>query len=225
VLELLRRLVKEMKVWDPNYWFDGKKLYFSRNPKRSNAHKKYAFTVLEDNSGVFSKLPAQHPKRPAELPTLNEVVKIAANGFPMDPPDNFKFKGKCAAGSIRSRKRRARAETTRSRKRAMLNNDDDVHIATTAVVQEAHASCAIPKFIDPLTHSKIKTPAISPYGHVCEYETWTKVLRTPGAKNICPFTRKPLTRRQLVKLSPENFKQFQGKIINQENALREWNQL
>jgi len=190
---------------------------------------KYAFTVLEDNSGVFNKLPAQHPKRPARLPTLGEVVKIASKGFPMDPPDNFKLKGKRAAGSIRSRKRRAPAESTRSRKRTTvstdLSNDDDVYIASTVAVQEAHASGAIPKFIDPVTHSTIKTPAISPYGHVCEYETWTKVLRTPGAKNICPFTRKPLTRRQLIKLSPENFKQLQGKIINQENAIREWNEL
>jgi len=224
-----RRLVKALKVWDPSYWCDGKKMYFNRNPKWSDNHMRYAFTVLEDNSGVFSKLPAQHPKRPAGLPTLDEILKIAANGFPTDPPDNFKLKGKKAGGSIKSRKRKAPAETTRSRKKATvptnLNIDDDAYIATKVVVQEAHASDAIPKFIDPVTHSKIKTPAISPYGHVCEYETWTKILRTPGAKNICPFTRKPLTRRQLVKLSPENFEQFHGKIINQDNAIREWNEL
>jgi len=54
---------------------------------------------------------------------------------------------------------------------ANLRNDDDVYIASTAVVQAG----VIPNFIDPLTYSKTKTPAISPYDYVCEYETWTKV--------------------------------------------------
>ena len=44
----------------------------------------------------------------------------------------------------------------------------------------------------------------------------------PGAKDICPFTRKPVTRRNLVKLTPENIEEFKDKIINQEIALKEW---
>ena len=81
-----------------------------------------------------------------------------------------------------------------------------------------------PRFIDPFTKCEITTPAISPYGHVCEYDTWTKVLRTQGVVDTCPFTRKRVTRRQLVKLTKDNIDEFQEKIINQDKAINEWRQ-
>ena len=48
-----------------------------------------------------------------------------------------------------------------------------------------------------------------------------KKTYAPGAKDVCPFTRKPETRQNLVKLTPENIEEFKDKIINQEIALKE----
>ena len=33
-------------------------------------------------------------------------------------------------------------------------------------------------------------------------------------KNVCPFTKQPLTRRQLVKLTQDNFEEYKDKIVN-----------
>jgi len=186
--------------------------------------------VLNDQSGVFGKLPAQHPKRPADLPSPVDVAATAAKGHPEDPPDGFKRRGEKAPVSKTSRKRRASAVSNRKRKKTKITRESDTesddngaaYLATKAGVQDVSPAGRMPKFVDPFTNSEIKTPAISPYGHVCEYDSWTKVLRTPGAKDICPFTRNPVTRRQLVKLCEENIDEFMGKILNQDKALEEW---
>jgi len=186
--------------------------------------------VLNDQSGVFGKHPAQHPKRPAELPSPEDVAVTAAKGHPDDPPDGFKRKGERVPASKRSRKRKASSVCNRKRKKieTLVESDvesddkDAAYLATKGVVQDVSLTFSLPKFVDPFTNSEIKTPAISPYGHVCEYDSWTKVLRTPGAKDICPFTRNPVTRRQLVKLCKENIDEFVGEILNQDKALEEW---
>eukprot|EP01083_Nonionella_stella_P037521 102291_1 len=58
---------------------------------------------------------------------------------------------------------------------------------------EVPKRCPLPQFMDPITHEKVINPAISPYGHVMGYETWTRILRQEP-KNICPLTKLPLTR-------------------------------
>jgi len=213
-----RLLVKNTKIWDPNYWYDGKLLHFKRNTDRSEAWMKFAFTVVEDTSGVFGEPPAQHPKRPNGLASPEEVAKIAAQGFPLEPPEGFKVKSKDAITRRQSKKRKALMVSKKSpRKIARYskgeNEDLDVYFAAVAATPaESVDDIAFPKFIDPFTKFEIKKPAISPYGHVCEYDTWTKVLRTPGAEDICPFTRKRVTRRQLVKLTMENIEDFKGNV-------------
>jgi len=220
-----RKLVKHYKIWDPNYWFDGKKLYFKRGQERNEAWVQYAFTVLEDASGVFGKPPAQHPKRPSTLPSPEEIKRTASNGFPAEPPEGFNLKLPTTNTKRKSRKRIA-PSVTRNRKRIRTLNDSDsdcdIRSKTAAALLVPAGGVAMPKFTDPFTKCPISSPAISPYGHVCEYDMWTKVLRTPGAKDICPFTRKPVTRRQLVKLTPENIDEYRSKVINQDQALKEW---
>ncbi|CBK22520.2 uncharacterized protein [Blastocystis hominis] len=62
-----------------------------------------------------------------------------------------------------------------------------------------------------MTMMPVVKPAISPYGHVMGYDSWVKVLnRNP--KNTCPFTKKKLTRRSLVKLTAENIEEYRGMI-------------
>lgn len=60
--------------------------------------------------------------------------------------------------------------------------------------------CPLPGFIDPITLEQIIKPAISKYGHVMGYESWTRCLNNwEGKKNICPLTKNPLTKRDLGK--------------------------
>jgi len=220
-----RLLVKNIKIWDPNYWYDGKLLHFKRNCERSDAWMKFAFTVLEDTSGVFGEPPAQHPKRPTELASPEEVARIALEGFPDEPPEGFKSKSKDS--KRKSKKRKAPVKWTRKAVQEPEDDDADLDVyfaALAAVPAKTESDIVFPRFIDPFTKCEITTPAISPYGHVCEYDTWTKVLRTPGVIDTCPFTRKHVTRRQLVKLTKENIDEFEDKIINQERAISEWRQ-
>jgi len=72
--------------------------------------------------------------------------------------------------------------------------------------------------LDPMTSEKIERPAISPYGHVMDYNSWCAVLRNPKTKNQCPFTKQAVTRRALVKLTKENIAEYVDKIKNATQA-------
>ena len=71
----------------------------------------------------------------------------------------------------------------------------------------------LPGFVDPITRMPIEEPAISPFGHVAGYETWCRILRQPEAPDTCPFTKQPLKRRELVKLTHENIAEHRHKIV------------
>merc|ERR1712204_7475 len=68
--------------------------------------------------------------------------------------------------------------------------------------------------VDIMTGEALETPAISPYGHVMEYNSWCTVLRNPKTKNKCPFTKQKMTRRSLVKLDTDNIEEYKEKIVN-----------
>ena len=62
----------------------------------------------------------------------------------------------------------------------------------------------LPGFIDPITLEEVVKPAISPYGHVMGYDSWLRCLNSEDRKNICPITKKPLNKRELVVLTHDN---------------------
>eukprot|EP01084_Bolivina_argentea_P086760 156784_1 len=68
--------------------------------------------------------------------------------------------------------------------------------------------------IDVMTGEKIVNPTISPFGHVMEYSSWCSILRNPRTKNKCPFTKKSVTRRSLIKLNADNIEEYKEKIVN-----------
>ncbi|CAI2173069.1 2238_t:CDS:2 [Funneliformis geosporum] len=70
----------------------------------------------------------------------------------------------------------------------------------------------LPNMKDSITLEPMNEPAISPDGYVCDYQTWTKILRSPESKDTCPFTKKPLSRRQLIKLTFDNIAEYVDKI-------------
>jgi len=199
-----RSLVKQRKIWDPNYSYDGKSLRFKRG--QNETERKFSFTVLEDSSDVFGRPPAQHPKHPPGLDSPQEVAVIASRGFITVPSVIKRDRSQTASNS--ESKRKLQKSQKRSSPSKAATPDASVWF--------------LPRFIDPFTKREIKRPAISPYGHVCEYDIWIKALGMSSAKEICPFTGKPLTREQLVRLTPDNIREFNGKIVNQDFALRKW---
>ncbi|KAG0199606.1 hypothetical protein BGX28_007131 [Mortierella sp. GBA30] len=73
----------------------------------------------------------------------------------------------------------------------------------------------LPGFIDPITLEVVEKPAISKYGHVMGYDSWIRCLLQEGsAKNICPLTKKPLTKRDVTILTFENIEEYRDKIVN-----------
>jgi hypothetical protein len=69
-------------------------------------------------------------------------------------------------------------------------------------------------FIDPITLEEVVKPTISPFGHVMGYDTWLRCLLTDAPKNTCPFTKKPLNKRDLVVLNHDNIQEYRSKIVN-----------
>jgi hypothetical protein len=69
----------------------------------------------------------------------------------------------------------------------------------------------LPGFVDPITLDEVERPAISPFGHVMGYDVWIRCLKE--SNNICPFTKKPLQKRNLVKLTHDNIEEYRDKIV------------
>ncbi|KAI8144803.1 hypothetical protein BJV82DRAFT_667355 [Fennellomyces sp. T-0311] len=73
----------------------------------------------------------------------------------------------------------------------------------------------LPGFIDPITLEEVVKPAISKYGHVMGYDSWVRSLTSwEGKRNICPLTKKPLTKRDLVILDFDNIEEYRSRIVN-----------
>jgi len=72
-----RQMMKDGWVEDPNYVKKNGKFQFKRAKKGSipDALRKYSFTVLRDPSGVFSPIPATHPKRPTDAQLTRYLSK------------------------------------------------------------------------------------------------------------------------------------------------------
>ena len=70
----------------------------------------------------------------------------------------------------------------------------------------------LPGFIDVITRQEVERPMISPYGHVLSYDTWLRCLFNGERKNVCPFTKQPLHKRQLVLLTEENIAHYENVI-------------
>merc|ERR1712154_666579 len=80
--------------------------------------------------------------------------------------------------------------------------------------EEKEKDLILGEMTDIMTGDTMKRPAISPYGHVMEYDSWCSILRNAKTKNQCPFTKKKLTRRSLVKLDENNIEEYKDKIVN-----------
>ncbi|CAG8481490.1 6832_t:CDS:10 [Paraglomus occultum] len=68
----------------------------------------------------------------------------------------------------------------------------------------------LPGFTDPITLDEVVKPAMSPYGHVMSYDSWVRCLSSEPTKNICPLTKRPLTKRELIILTVDNIDQYRS---------------
>jgi hypothetical protein len=95
------------------------------------------------------------------------------------------------------------------------NNDEDYSgnfSVSTSKEERIEDINPLPGFIDPITLMEVEKPAISPYGHVMGYDCWVRCL---GVKNLCPMTKKTLTKRDLVVLTIDNIEEYRFIITNQ----------
>jgi len=99
---------------------------------------------------------------------------------------------------------------TTKRTRAMMGE------AVDETEEELRLLNPLPGYIDPITLEEVIRPAISPYGHVMGYASWIKCLeQTDSKKNVCPITKKCLTKKDLVLLTHDNIADYVERIVKQ----------
>lgn len=76
----------------------------------------------------------------------------------------------------------------------------------------------IPGWCDPITSDDMKVPAISPDLTLLDYKTWLSVLQV---KQEDPYTRRKMTKRDLIILTVENWKEYEDKIYERYSNCRQ----
>jgi hypothetical protein len=204
-----RTLIKNGDVQDSNYMVD------ESGQMRFNFKNK-GFERVNKETGD-TELLTQKPKR-AIAPKPKKEKKPKAPPKPKPKPkkkaklddDDKAFHCSVKFDAVR---KSGRDTGGGSRKKYTDGDEDEDEDA-----DDADDTPVLPGFIDPLTKQQIEEPAISPYGHVAGYETWCRVLRGGENKDTCPFTRQPLKRRDLVKLTHENLAQYHEKMVDTQHA-------
>ncbi|KAI9474683.1 hypothetical protein BX667DRAFT_470091 [Coemansia mojavensis] len=111
----------------------------------------------------------------------------------------------------------SRRRCTRRRNAGSSHAASDNESGLESDSSPADPSNPLPDLIDPITLEPVAKPAISPYGHVMGYNTWVRCLLFPpegSQRNVCPLTKKPLSKRDLVVLTLDNIDQYRDKIVN-----------
>lgn len=149
-------------------------------------------TKSESSSGPAKKRkPATKKASVAKKPRISAAARGAARALRAKP-------------APRARRRRSGHDS---------DEEEALPMAWAPPPPPKDAPRALPGFVDVMTQEEVINPAISPYGHVLGYHTWLRCLSRPPV-NQCPFTKRKLTRRQLVKLTPENVEEHREKIVS-----------
>jgi len=108
----------------------------------------------------------------------------------------------------------SRAERYRKRARNNGSGDGGENDENDDGDADADEDNPLPGFIDPITLAPVVDPAIAPSGHVCGMATWKAVLRSTagGGSSVCPFTKKPLSWEQCVRLTHNNVERYRDRI-------------
>jgi len=165
---------------------------------------------------------ADKEKAAAEPETKTETDSTESVAHEKPKADTDKDKEVEAEESEKPKKGK-KSKKGRGRKRKHAPGDDDLEPAqkkrklseSLEDADDADGPMAVLRNLtDLITGEKVKKPAMSPYGHVMEYDSWCSILRNKKTKNKCPFTQQPMTRRQLIKLDKDNIAQYADQIVN-----------
>eukprot|EP00033_Pygsuia_biforma_P003848 GCRY01004216.1.p1 GENE.GCRY01004216.1~~GCRY01004216.1.p1 ORF type:complete len:476 (-),score=70.01 GCRY01004216.1:14-1441(-) len=67
----------------------------------------------------------------------------------------------------------------------------------------------LPGRMDPITMDEIEVPALAPSGYVMDYSSWLQCLENDA---VCPFTKTPIIKDELVILTLKNIDEFRSQI-------------
>jgi len=112
-----------------------------------------------------------------------------------------------------AKKPKAKKRKTRRRKAKRTYDDDisdDEVFYCNFEEEEEEYEILLPNVADPVTGLEILRPSMSPWGHVMEHESWTKVLICTKA---CPFTFNIVSRRDLTRITKWNVDEYRDKVI------------
>ncbi|KAI9258379.1 hypothetical protein EDC94DRAFT_521929, partial [Helicostylum pulchrum] len=227
-----RLLVETQTINDPNYVLDERgKAHYLFDKKNADGQIQKAFRTHTkhssnsdnmDESGPSTAAPPPPPPPPS--PPTRLVSKVGtrrrrrARYDVSDSGDDSTlydddFSGNYTIRASREEDENGQRKSKRARRATPISTMDFDSIENNAWNQnddkEVDPLCPLPGFIDPITLEQIIKPAISKYGHVMGYESWTRCLSNwEGKKNICPLTKKALTKRDLVILTLDNMEEY-----------------
>ncbi|KAF0384656.1 Homeodomain-like DNA binding domain-containing transcription factor [Gigaspora margarita] len=205
-----RLLIETGRIKDPNYVLDdkGKAHYlFSTTNKKTGVTEKVFRTHTKHGSNSGTRAQTSLSKSTTRSTPAKKKRKTGKKrGYASDDDDDdldYDDSGSYILKSWNTTKR-TRAQASSSKGPQVLDYEMD----------EIEDENPLPGFIDPITLEEVVKPAISPYGHVMGYDSWVRCLSSEPKKNICPLTKKPLTKRELVILTMDNIEQYRSKIVN-----------
>merc|ERR1712087_86365 len=174
------------------------------------AAKKKAEEAAEADGAVEADSGKAEAEAESETETTTTSTNVVAEAEESEKPKKKK-----------KAKKAKKAKKGRGTKRKHDGVCDDLEPATkkrrlsdAMLVIETGPMSVLANLTDLVTGGTMVKPAMSPYGHVMEYDSWCSILRNPKTKNTCPFTQQPLTRRQLIKLDEHNIEEYKEQIVN-----------
>ncbi|KAI7896203.1 uncharacterized protein EV154DRAFT_411833, partial [Mucor mucedo] len=218
-----RLLVETQTINDPNYVLDerGKAHYLfdkksadGQIKKTFRTHSKHASNSdPADESGPSTASPRKGRRQPAKAGTRKRRSRFAdsdsdedSNLFDDDFSGNYSTRAARDEEDENGQRKSKRARRpTAAAIESGLATSGSWHNET----EETDPMCPLPGFVDPITLEQVIKPAISKYGHVMGYDSWTRCLTNwEGKRNICPLTKKALTKRDLVILTFDNLDEY-----------------
>uniref|UniRef100_A0A7S3DCH0 Myb-like domain-containing protein n=1 Tax=Palpitomonas bilix TaxID=652834 RepID=A0A7S3DCH0_9EUKA len=204
-----RTMVKKGEVNDPNYYIDSDgKLRYKRGEAKN---------AVDGSPAPLSAVPAK-------------VGKGTGKASRKRPSPTVSYVSAKRGGAKKRKRKGEDADTIFANDISGASSEEEAEIEVGFVSAKAVAAAAmaesstddgeeedddnpLPDYVDPVTLDTVERPAISPFGHVMGYDTWVKCLNYSEPKEKCPFTKKRLRLRQLVKLTKDNIHLYRDKII------------
>lgn len=201
-----RSMLKSGEIQDENYTVDEKgelRYLFGKKDGKIGAVRVHSRSSRKsrdwDNDDLYEDTPHITPKRRRNSFSYTSSDAQSSNASVSDTDENVN----------------GADWNTTNRTRVKFNKSDyTIQHTSVSIPKNIEYENPLPGFIDPITLEEVVRPAISPYGHVMSYGSWTKCLSAEGCKNICPLTKRPLKKRELTILTFDNIEQYREKIAN-----------